>query len=238
MRWARSAEGRRRREVWADRHPALAGWTLEELTRPDGSERTDAMQAALVELAQHGEDGAAATLVVQLRPGLQRLAGRVAATDPRYGSVDDAAAEVLSVVSERILAHRLDRRPARIAANLILDTRQQIWRAGVRHGRVVDAARAAAEVAPTPAGPGPDAPTAPEAAVGRMVVVAAVRDALDDLPGTDRSRRMTAELAWRAWFLDQPSTEIAAELGLSRTMISARLYRLRSRVRSRLSAAA
>lgn len=231
--WVVSPDGRRRRNRWAAADPALAGWTIDDLARPAASSRTDAMQAALIATAQAGDDRAATTLVVQLRPGLERLARKVAATDPRFGSVDDAASEVSSVVAERILAHRLDRRPQRIAANLILDTRQRIWRTGTREARIAERARHEATVAIG----GGTAALHPEARADHLDLVAAVRLALDDLPGTDRSRQMTAELAWRAWFLDQPSTEIAQELGLPRTMISARLCRLRSRVRTRLAVA-
>ncbi len=73
-RWWQSRSAQQRWRRWAVREPALLGWTVDDLAHPVGSQRTDAMQAALVAMAQQGNGDAATTLLVQLRPGLIRLA--------------------------------------------------------------------------------------------------------------------------------------------------------------------
>jgi hypothetical protein len=193
------------------------------------------MQATLVALAQTGDQDAMLTLLVQLRPGLCSLTRWVAATEVRPGSLDEAATEVVSTLGELILAHRLDRRPERIAANLLLDTRQRLWRIGSREHRVRLAALAAAATTPTGGRPGHDRP---DTVVGTLSLTAALITALGRLSGDRESRATTAELAYRAWFLDQPRDEIEQELGLGREAISSRLYRLRSLLRRELIDAA
>jgi hypothetical protein len=126
--WARSTRGTKAMRAWGARDPALEGWPIAELRAPVASTRTDAMQAALVALAQEHETMAATTLAVQLRPGLTRvvrlaLAGGCWVTGP-----DDAPYHVLGVFYETLMRHPLERRPTKIAANLVQDTRQRIWR--------------------------------------------------------------------------------------------------------------
>ena len=219
-RWAGTMQAARRLRRWALDEPALHGWALSELRQPQSSARTDAMQAALVRLSQDGDSNAVATLLTQLRPGLGSLSAWLVRADPRLDRFDAAAAEVVSTCSETIMRHDLDRRPAKIAANLLLDTRQKLWRAVARER--------------------PSSCELPEAAAmtGETEVVSATIDlvgsvarALHRLGGSEPSRQLTAELAFRAWFLDEPSGEIAADLGLRGQMVRTRLCRLRTAVR-------
>jgi hypothetical protein len=227
--WIGSPRGRRRLAAWAGDHPALACWSQPELGSPPASPRTDAMQAALVARAQGGDEDAVRTLIVQLRPGLacvvwraqrRRLAGAAP-----FGSLAEAQSEVLSAFGETLTRHRLDRRPERIAANLLLDTHQRLWREDQREDR--------ARLRPWagPPAPEPLAASPIEPVDGVLDLVAAVASALDQLTGTPGSRRLTAEAAYRAWILDEPSVLIARELGLERKALDTRLCRLRRAVR-------
>ena len=232
--WATAPAGVRTRRRWGHQHQALAGWTVAELQEPSWTEEVDEMQAALVSLAQLGDQDAALTLIVQLLPGLRSLTRWVAATGlgcgGRTGQLDEAAGEVLSALGERILAHSLARRPSRIATNLLLDTRQRMWRSGTSHHRTVQAALSAAAVVPQ----GPQ-PYRPEAVVGELVLTTALVRALDRLPGDRCSRATTAEVAYRAWILDQRRTDIGLEVGLAAEAVSSRLCRLRSALRRELA---
>jgi hypothetical protein len=225
--WVRSPRGRRRLEAWAGGDPALDGWTRQDLSSPRSSPRTDAMQAALVAQAQDGDEDAVRTLVVQLRPGLVgvvwRAYNRRGAGAGSFGSMAEAQCEVLSAFGETLARHRLDRRPERIAANLLLDTRQRLWRAAGRDNRAQNLIDAGPPAALT------SNPVEP--IDGALDLVAAVASALDQLTGTVDSRRLTAQLAYRAWILDEPSVLIARELGLERKTVDTRLCRLRAAVR-------
>lgn len=221
-RWLRSRRGARCLAAWGARHPSLDGWTPETLARPRWSEATDRMQHALVALAQEGHGDAAITLLVQLRPGLLRL---VRSRERVAGEArDEACDEVRAVFNETLYRHRLDRRPRRIAANLVLDTRQRLYRGVTPRSPVTLLAR-------QPTGhsiPGPDA----------LASTMVLRRAIERLPGSSRSRAITAEAAYRSWILDQPRTVVAGALGLRPAAIDTRLYRLRLVVRQELEAAA
>lgn len=260
LRWVRSPRGGRTLRRWAHDDPALDGWAVEDLASPRCGDRTDAMQAALVRLAQDGDQAAASTLIVQLRPGLTRVAWRAwhrRCAGPRpFASMADTRDEVLSAFGETLACHRLDRRPARIAANLVLDTHQRLWRAAGRDDRAAAAAmavsvaaagrRAVRSGAGAGAGSSGWAATAPDDAAwvpdgaagalddvaGTLDLTAAVATALHRLPGSEASRRLSAELAFRAWILDEPSALIARELGLGRKTVDTRLCRLRTLVRA------
>jgi hypothetical protein len=234
-RWVSSPRGGRALRCWALQHPALEGWGRRNLASPQGSDRTDAMQAALVSLAQSGHQEAVQTLIVQLAPGLTGVTWRAwsgRANGPRpFGSMWEARAEVLSAFGETLAAHRLHRRPRRIAANLVLDTHQRMWRAAERERR---SATAALRASPT-RGAGPEPA---ELVDGALDLAAAVAAAIDQLTGTAGSRRLSAEVAFRAWILDEPSALIARELGLGRKTVDTRLCRLRAAVRGAQAAQA
>lgn len=228
-RWLCSRRGRERWRAWSDDRPALRGWTIDELAEPRWSPRVDRLQHDLVALAQTGEGPAGLTLLVQLRPGLLRLAARQGAVAGL--ARNEACDEVRSAFVETLYRHRLDRRPCRIAANLVLDTRQRLGREDRWRDRLVPLSPPLLELAgPSPGRDGPGQGDPGPAIETRSTL----RRAVDRLPGTEASRRLTAEAAWRAWFLEEPRASIAADLGLAPAAVTARLHRLRRAVRREL----
>ncbi len=230
--WLRSRRGRRCVAAWATRFPSLGGWTVEALAAPRWSEATDRMQRDLVALAQEGDGDAAITLLVQLRPGLLRL---VRSRERAFGeSRVESCDEVRAVFHETLYRHRLDRRPRRIAANLVLDTRQRLYRGVTPRSPVSPPPGAASGPVRSSVGPGPDPGPSPEAVDSAWML----RRAIDRLPGSSRSRAITAEAAYRSWILDQPRSEVAGALGLRPAALDTRLHRLRRVVRQELDRAA
>ncbi len=176
------------------------------------------MQAALVELAQSGDHAAMLTLLNQLRPGLWCLArhGRWAVRDGPVPGPDD----VVAVACERVLLHPLDRRPRSIAANIVLDTRQRLCRsrrARVTHPLVACTAPAVDE---------------PEVRSTDLDLLERLACALHATGADPRSRRLSAEVAYRAWILDESAPTIAASVGLRPDAVRARLSRIRAAVRA------
>jgi hypothetical protein len=224
--WMSSPRGTQTLARWASDDDAFEGWGAAELRAPRSSPRTDRMQAAVLRRVQGGEHGAVLTMITQLRPGLITLArwwqvvGR-----GRLESPADADAEVLTTFGEVMMGHDLDRRPDKIAANLLLDTRQRLWRATTRRSRSEEAAQASATIDHRP----PQA--APEEVAMELDLTQAVTTAIGQLPGSPRSRRLTAELAYRAWILEQPRADIARDLGVGPNTVRTRLCRLRNVVR-------
>lgn len=182
------------------------------------------MQAALVAMAQEGNGDAATTLLVQFRPGLIRLARWVAvAADLSW---PDAIDEVRAVFFETLYRHPLERRPNSIAANLLLDTRQRVIRAHRRTSQRDGLAATGARAEPV-ADVGPTGNVDP---ISRLLVTQVLQAGLDQLPGSDESRALTATIAYRAWVLDQPRSDIARDLGLNREVVTSRLHRLRTNI--------
>lgn len=173
------------------------------------------MQAALVGLAQRGEGEAATTLLVQLRPGLHRIVRWAAASG--YLSWPDALDEVRAVFFETLYRHPLERRPNKIAANLILDTRQRLQRANL--GILSSDLGGVDSVEPPEPGHDP---------LAALLVANVLRAGLDRLPGSDQSKQLTAIIAFRAWVLDHARAEIAEDLGLATETVTSRLHRLRT----------
>lgn len=121
-------QGRLRR--WAVEEPALAGFaTPQQLLRHLRSLRgrradEDAILAALVRQAE--ADAQAARVVLQaLLPGLKALAGRLLLEPDER---DEIWSALLAHCWERIRCYPLERRPSRIAANVLLDTLQKTTR--------------------------------------------------------------------------------------------------------------
>ncbi len=121
-------QGRLRR--WAAEEPALAGFaTPQQLLRHLRSLRgrraeEDAILAALVR--QAGADPQAARVVLQaLLPGLKALAGRLLLEPHEREEIWSA---LLAHCWERIRCYPVERRPSRIAANVLLDTLQKTTR--------------------------------------------------------------------------------------------------------------
>lgn len=129
--WARLASSRGARtrlEAWARDELALRyRRSLNELVatiRAGRPEESDGLLAALVRLA--ADDVLAARAVLQsLVPGLRVLARTYSWVD----DADEVDAIIVGAAWERIRTYKLDRRPRRIAANIVLDTRKVFIRA-------------------------------------------------------------------------------------------------------------
>jgi DNA-directed RNA polymerase specialized sigma24 family protein len=132
-----SGEVQARLRVWSEQEPALAGFaTPQQLLRQlDGlrgrHHERDEILSALVRQAE--TDPLAARVVLQtLLPGLKKLAGRLLL---EAGQRDELWSALLAHCWERIRTYPLERRPARIAANMLLDTLQKTSRELTRHVR-------------------------------------------------------------------------------------------------------
>jgi len=125
----------------------------------------DAVLACLAAAAHEGSKVAARALLQLLLPGTCRLAARWWA----LGTSEERAAAAVAAVYERIRHYPFDRRPSKIAANVLLDANQDLARSARKLSE--DRQRTA--------------PTEPDRLVGRRaeeVVSAAdeLRDVIDD----------------------------------------------------------
>lgn len=139
--------------------------------RHAGPEQADTVLASLARRSHAGSTIAARALLQLLLPGTCRLAARWWA----LGNAEERAAAAIAAVYDRIRCYPIDRRPSRIAANVLLDANQDLARA---------ARKLTAEGQRT-------APTAPDRLVGRRaeeVVSAAeeLRDVIDDAVASGR----------------------------------------------------
>lgn len=87
-------------------------------------EAADPVMAHLARQAHDGSDIAARTLLQLLLPGTCRLAARWWA----LGSSEERAAAAVAAVYARIRRYPLDRRPRKIAANILMDANQDLAR--------------------------------------------------------------------------------------------------------------
>jgi len=124
---------------WAEREPALARFAgAEELLRflrrrPSPSE-ADRILLALLRLARL-EAAAGRVVLVAVLPGLKALSQRVLrGADER----EEVWSALFVSVWEQICAYPVERRPHRVAANLLLDTLQRTLRA-IRANRSTEA---------------------------------------------------------------------------------------------------
>lgn len=229
-RWVTGPSGRPRRRRWAERAPMSARWSPDDTINPRSGPATNELQHVLVVDAQQGKVEAALTLLVQLRPGLVRLARTAAGWDWYDGL--DAVEETQATFFEVLYNLDLDRRGRAVAANLVLDTRQRLWR------RCPVGRRRRAEPAPGPAPQWGDEaiarPLSRDSTADPVVALIDVQRHLASLPGSPASRRLSASIAYRSWFEDQPSRLIASELGLRRHVVDSRLYRIRESLRESL----
>jgi DNA-directed RNA polymerase specialized sigma24 family protein len=116
---------------WGSEDGDLAPFSsVEDLMAPAGSPRHRAGDAALAALVRRAasDDLAARVLLQLLLPGLKDLARRY-----RWmGEPEEVAAVVVVAAYERIRTYPIERRPVRIAANVVEDTRQHLWRRAKR----------------------------------------------------------------------------------------------------------
>lgn len=114
-------------------------------------EAADAVLAALARRA--GDDGRAARVLLQLLlPGCKSLVARL-----QIGDHDERAALVVAAAYDRIRTYRVERRPTRVAANVLLDVRHRLLRSAsdVSRRRHVALDALPERLAPT-VGPGPE----------------------------------------------------------------------------------
>lgn len=123
---------------WKEDDPALA--SVEDLAGllAIANNRVDleASDGVLAGLARRAPTDtlAAQVLLHALLPGLKR----VIRTCWRRRGADDFASEVITVALERIRCYPFDRRPRRIAANVLRDVRQRVLRQLAREQRLAD----------------------------------------------------------------------------------------------------
>jgi len=99
---------------------------LERQVRTAGPEAADRILLGLVtRVIRHDDPLAARVLLQLLLPGTRNLARRWWA----LGDPDERAAAAVAAVYHRIRTYPLDRRPGRIAANILLDAARELRRA-------------------------------------------------------------------------------------------------------------
>lgn len=113
---------------WAP-DPALQGFpdldaVVEETQRRGRPAESDRILLALLHRAPL-DQVAARTVLQAVMPGLKSLMSAYQLT----GEPEDVSTAVIEAAFERIRSYPCDRRPARVAANLLNDTRQILWRA-------------------------------------------------------------------------------------------------------------
>jgi DNA-directed RNA polymerase specialized sigma24 family protein len=140
--WARitrsPAAGERLAE-WTESSPVLAGLgdldaVVQHANRRGQAHESDRILFALAQRAG-ADDLAARTLLQAVMPGMRWLARR-------YHHVASAAGEdppslVIALTYERIRTYPFGRRPSRIAANVLFDTRQRLQRGVGRPGPAI-----------------------------------------------------------------------------------------------------
>lgn len=129
---------RRRFEQWKREEPALSAIedVAELLAVANDRADLDTGDAVLAVLARRAPtDPLAAQLLLHaLMPGLKHI---IRSLHNGPGG-EDLASEVLTEALERIRCYPFDRRPRRIAANILRDVRQHIWRKLDRQQRLAD----------------------------------------------------------------------------------------------------
>jgi DNA-directed RNA polymerase specialized sigma24 family protein len=119
---------------------------LEHYVRHAGPEAADRVLLALVARALDGDDLAARTVLQLLLPGTRNLARRWWA----LGDADERAAAAVTAVYHRIRHYPLERRPGRVAANILMDAARELRRATARSGESVPVADPAGQRADEP----------------------------------------------------------------------------------------
>lgn len=211
---------------WGRLEPALAGWTDLDALRAAVHDRTDLERgdrilAALVRLAAvtgHGDPLAARVVLQLLVPGAIRL-GQSLTT--MIGDPTASEAAVFAELAILIRTYPWERRPHRIAANLLLDCRQRLIRHHHRTRPEISAGLSLHD--PT----GTAAVTAPAADSDGQL-------ALHDLLGWARRRgilsRFEAQLLVASHVADIPMHQLAAQFGRSRST----LFTIRASAEDRL----
>jgi hypothetical protein len=116
---------RRLREVCDAAGGAVSLGDVERFVRAAHPEDADRVLLALVRRAVAGDTLAARVLLQLLLPGTRALARRWWA----LGDPDERAAAAVAAVYHRIRHYPIERRPGRVAANILLDAAQELRRA-------------------------------------------------------------------------------------------------------------
>lgn len=132
---ATSADAARALARWAA-DPALEGFAdlhavIDESQRRGRPVESDRILLALLRRAP-SDPVAARTVLQALMPGLKSLMANYQLT----GAPEEVSTAVIEAAFERIKSYPCDRRPARVAANLLNDTRQVLWRAARKERRL------------------------------------------------------------------------------------------------------
>jgi hypothetical protein len=130
--WTWVARSRRSTDAvraWRHGHPLLDPFTdvgdiVDFVQRRHLGEPNDRIHAILVGLAPH-DDLATRTMLQSVMPGLKALTMTYRTAGD---GLDDVASTVVAAAVSRIRTYPCSRRPRRIAANVLLDTRQAVSR--------------------------------------------------------------------------------------------------------------
>ena len=190
---------------WSDR-PELRADDLDELVHRIWAAPKETADGANRELARMAPtDGVAArTLLQVLRPGLRSLGRRLAFG----GSFDDVDQELLAIAWELIRTYPVDRRPAAIAANVLLDVRKHYLRSVIRDERLVSLHEVSADRCPASRSAEDVALDSESTSLGR---------AHRRLAAAVTARRISptsASVVWRVHVQDHHDAEVAADLGV------------------------
>ena len=226
--WARvvsSPDAATALERWRS-DPALDGPDLDTLVEGVwAATRAEADRAHAALAARAPFDPVAARVLLQvLRPGLRNLGRRLALG----GAFDDVDHELVALAWEQIRTYRVDRRPAAVAANILLDVRKRYVRAVLgTSDRTVSLDHVAEQRRPA-------VPSAEHEALDAEVP--SLRQAHARLVAAVERGAITAQSAavvWRTRVQQDDDAEVAAELGVGvRT-----LQRRRQRTERLLAAA-
>jgi len=98
-------------------------------------EESDALLLELLRFAPF-DDLAARTVLQAMMPAAKRLTATFASCGAWCR--DETGLVVVGAMWERIRTYPVERRPRKVSANLVLDTRQRVWRTGMKqvHGKV------------------------------------------------------------------------------------------------------
>ncbi len=215
--WATSSHANNTYQQWISTEPDIYPWRIDQLGQPafqaHPSLNIDQMQACLVRLAQSGCGYAGMALACQLEPGLRKIARTTA-----FG-YSEPASEVMSAFFEVLFSHNLTKRPNKIAANLLLDTRQKIFRAGKRdmiHFQAADALRSY------------DFRTHDKLEIDTTLWIGEVVSKALASYAKPKERRLIKHLIFQHWILERPLVEVSQELNLSKSAATTKLWRFRN----------
>lgn len=191
---------------WCKKYPHLKEWDLESLGDPKfGADKVDEMQKCLLLLSQGGSEQALLALTSQLLPGLRTLA--------RHYKKTTSEAEVISVFNEIIFKRDLIKRPNKIAANLILDTKNVLYRTTQRNESVQKDEIIENSCYET------------FSITEETYNMELMKKVIGPLENKDNE---LFQLATKHWLLGYSIKELAAELNISQTAATTKLWRLRN----------